>query len=84
VFGPTTLAVSPHIGHLHVTVDDMPWHWADASGVPLIIQGLPPGPHRLLVELADANHHILDQCTVEFVIPDVGQRSRSPALTGNR
>ncbi len=27
VFGPTGLAVSPRIGHLHVTVDDTPWVW---------------------------------------------------------
>jgi len=31
----------------------------------------------VLVELADANHHILDQRVVEFAVPDVGQRSRS-------
>ena len=30
-FGPAALAVSPRIGHLHVTVDDLPWVWADAS-----------------------------------------------------
>jgi hypothetical protein len=77
VFGPAALAVSPRIGHLHVTVDDLPWDWADASGVPVIIQNLPPSPHRVLVELADANHHILDHRVVEFVVPDIGQRTRS-------
>ena len=76
VFGPGALAVSPRIGHLHVTVDDLPWDWADASGVPVIIQNLPPGPHRVLIELADANHHILDHRVVEFVVPNVGQRPR--------
>jgi Family of unknown function (DUF6130) len=50
VFGPVALAVSPRIGHLHVTVDDLPWDWAGASGVPIIIQNLAPGPHRVLVE----------------------------------
>ena len=25
VFGPNALAVSPRVGHLHVTVDDAPW-----------------------------------------------------------
>jgi hypothetical protein len=77
VFGPAALAVSPRIGHLHVTVDDLPWDWADASGVPVIIQNLPPGPHRVLIELADANHHILDHRVVEFVVPDISQRTRS-------
>jgi hypothetical protein len=48
--------VSPRIGHIHVTVDDAPWHWADASGEQLIITGLPAGPHKVLIELVDANH----------------------------
>jgi hypothetical protein len=33
VFGPNALDVSPRIGHIHVTVDDAPWRWADANGV---------------------------------------------------
>ena len=69
VFGPAALDVSPRIGHLHVTVDDAPWHWADASGEPLIIQGLPAGPHKVLVELADPSHKVIDSTTVELVIP---------------
>ncbi|HEX6314760.1 MAG TPA: DUF6130 family protein [Gemmatimonadaceae bacterium] len=39
VFGPGALAVSPRVGHIHVTVDEAPWHWADASGTPLILPG---------------------------------------------
>ena len=31
VFGQGALAVSPRVGHIHVTVDQAPWHWADAS-----------------------------------------------------
>jgi hypothetical protein len=46
VFGPAALAVSPRIGHIRVTVDDAPWHWADASGNPIIVQGLTPGRIR--------------------------------------
>jgi hypothetical protein len=53
--------VSPRIGHIHVTVDDAPWRWADASGEPLIINGLPAGPHRVLIELVNASHQTLDQ-----------------------
>ena len=41
VFGPAALAVSPRIGHIHVTVDGASWHWADTSGEPVIINGLP-------------------------------------------
>jgi hypothetical protein len=69
VFGPAALDVSPRIGHIHVTVDDAPWHWADASGEPLIISALPPGPHKVLVELVNANHQPLDQKTISFVVP---------------
>ena len=69
VFGPAALDVTPRVGHLHVTVDDAPWHWADASGVPLIIQGLPAGSHKVLVQLADATHQVIESRTVEFVIP---------------
>jgi hypothetical protein len=69
VFGPTALDVSPRIGHIHVTVDDAPWHWADASGEPLIIQGLPAGPHKVLIELADPTHNVIDRKTVDLVIP---------------
>jgi hypothetical protein len=70
VFGANALAVSPRIGHLHVRLDDAPWVWADASGNPVILMGLPPGPHKVVLELADANHHILDKATVTFVVPD--------------
>jgi hypothetical protein len=41
----------------------------DASGEPLIIQGLAPGPHRVLIELADPTHHVIDAQTVNLVIP---------------
>lgn len=69
VFGPGALSVSPRVGHIHVTVDEMPWHWADASGTPLILRGLPPGPHKVLIELVDANHQPIDRRTVTFEVP---------------
>jgi hypothetical protein len=69
VFGDGALTVSPRVGHIHVTVDEAPWHWADASGLPLILRGLPPGPHSVLIELVDANHQSVDKGTVRFVVP---------------
>lgn len=69
VFGPNALDVSPRIGHLHITLDGAPWHWVDASGEPIVIQYLPPGPHQVLIELANANHKILDHQLVSFVVP---------------
>jgi hypothetical protein len=70
VFGPTALAVSPRVGHLHVSVDDASWVWMDASGNPIILMGLSSGPHKVLIELEDANHHALDKGTVKFVVPE--------------
>jgi hypothetical protein len=69
VFGRTALDVSPRIGHLHITVDDAPWHWLDASGEPLTITGLNPGAHKVLIELVNAAHQTLDFQTVKFEVP---------------
>ena len=70
VFGQAALDVSPRVGHLHITVDDAPWHWAYASDVPVIIQGLPAGSHKVLIELANTTHEVIDSKTVTFVIPE--------------
>lgn len=69
VYGKQAHGVSPRIGHLHVTVDGAPWHWADASNEPIILVGLQPGPHRVLVELADPTHMVIASKTVEFIVP---------------
>jgi hypothetical protein len=68
VFGRGALGVTPRVGHVHVTLDDARWHWVDASGE-LIIQGLAAGPHRVLIELADPTHKVIDSKTVSFEIP---------------
>jgi len=73
VFGKGALDVSPRIGHIHITVDDAPWHFVDASGETVIVVGLPPGPHKVLFELADPTHRVIDSKTVSFEIP-----ARSP------
>ena len=69
VYGAAALSVKPRIGHIHITVDECPWHWVDASGEPLIIQHLSPGAHRVLIELADPTHRVLDSAVVRFEIP---------------
>lgn len=69
VFGPKALEVSPPIGHLHVALDGSRWGWGNTSGEPLIIFGLPPGPHRLDVTLVNPNHQPLDRSFIEFVVP---------------
>jgi len=71
VFGPGAVDVSPRAGHLHVTVDDLPWHWADASDdQTVVVVGLPPGPHRILLELAQPDHKVISGQTVTFVVPE--------------
>jgi hypothetical protein len=69
VFGNGALDVSPRIGHLHITVDDAPWHFVDASGETVIVVGLPPGPHKVLFEMADPTHRVIGSQTVSFEIP---------------
>jgi hypothetical protein len=63
VFGKGALDVSPRIGHLHITVDD-------ASGETVIVVGLKAGPHKVLFELADPTHRVIDSQTVSFEVPE--------------
>ena len=72
VFGPGALQVSPRVGHLHVIVDDLPWWWADASDKNTVdVAGLPPGKHKVTIQLVNANHEVIkDQTKVlEFIVP---------------
>ena len=84
VFGRAALAVSPRIGHIHVTVDDAPWHWLDASGEPLVITGLPAGPHKVLIELVNANHQTLDYGVVSFEVTQRSLTQPDPKADGFR
>jgi hypothetical protein len=70
VFGEGALNVSPRIGHVHITVDEAPWHIVDASGETVILVGLRPGAHRVLFELANPIHQVITSQTVEFTVPD--------------
>lgn len=69
VFGKAALEVSPRLGHVHITVDDAKWHFVDASGETLILVGLEPGPHQVVIELANAAHQVLTSETVKFTVP---------------
>jgi hypothetical protein len=78
VFGPGALQVSPRVGHLHIIVDDLPWWWADASDNNTVdIAGLPPGEHKVKIELVDANHEVIpgQSKTVTFIIPKTASLS---------
>jgi hypothetical protein len=80
VFGTSALNVSPRVGHLHIRVDDLPWLWADASDLNTIdLAGMPPGPHKVLIELVNANHRVFPDCptcsqTVTFTVPETRSR----------
>jgi len=70
VLGPAARNVSPRVGHVHVSVDDLPWRWAhfdDTSTI--VVNGLPPGPHKVLIELADPEHNVISGQTVTFTVP---------------
>jgi hypothetical protein len=80
VFGAGALNVSPRVGHLHIRVDDLPWLWADASDNNTVdIAGLPPGQHKVLIELVNADHQVFPGCatcsqTVTFTVPETKSR----------
>ena len=70
VLGMSAADLSPRVGHLHVTVDDLPWRWGDFSGNnTIVVVGLPPGEHKVLIELADPEHRVLTSQTVTFTVP---------------
>ena len=76
VFGAGALNVSPRLGHLHITVDDLPWLWADASDNNTVdIAGLPPGEHKVKIELVNANHMVFpgQVVTLTFTVPGHGK-----------
>jgi hypothetical protein len=73
VFGAGALQASPRVGHLHITVDDLPWWWAEASDNNTVdIAGLPPGQHKVKIELVDANHKVFPGQVLKmtFTVPD--------------
>ena len=73
VFGKGALNVSPRVGHLHIQVDDVPWWWADPSDNNTIdIAGLPPGAHKVKIQLVDPNHKVFpgQVVTLKFTVPE--------------
>ena len=83
VFGAGALNASPRVGHLHISVDDLPWLWADASDLNTVdIAGLPPGEHKVKIDLVDANHQVFagQSKTVTFTVPEYrGAKAHSTA-----
>jgi hypothetical protein len=71
VFGNAALTVSPRIGHMHYFLDDQSWPTVDTSGETVVFVGLPPGPHKVRLELADATHKPIAGASqvVAFTVP---------------
>jgi hypothetical protein len=71
VFGKAALDVSPRVGHLHYFVDHQSWPTVDSSGETVVLVGLAPGPHSVLLQLADATHKPIPGASklVEFTVP---------------
>ena len=70
VGGAAARNVSPRVGHLHITVDDLPWQWADyGNSHTIILVGMPGGQHKVLIELVDAEGNVFTGQTVTFHSP---------------
>jgi Family of unknown function (DUF6130) len=70
VGGPAARSLSPRVGHLHITVDDLPWQWADyGQSNTIILIGMPAGRHTVLIEAVDAEGNVFTSQTVTFTSP---------------
>jgi hypothetical protein len=73
--GPTASRVSPRVGHLHVTVDDLPWFFADyGQSNTIILGGMPRGQHKVLIEVVDPEGKVFTGKTVTFNTPGTAPR----------
>jgi hypothetical protein len=70
VGGPGARNVSPRVGHLHITVNDLPWQWADYGlSNTIILVGMPRGQHKVLIEAVDPEGNVFTGQTVTFYSP---------------
>jgi hypothetical protein len=70
VAGPVARNLSPRVGHLHITVDDLPWLFADfGQSNTIVLAGMPPGEHKVRIELVDAEGNVFTAHTVTFHAP---------------
>jgi hypothetical protein len=77
VGGAAARNVSPRVGHLHITVDDLPWLWADyGQSNTVILAGMPRGQHKVLIELVDPEGNVFTGQTVTFTAPGTASQSR--------
>jgi hypothetical protein len=76
VGGPAARNVSPRVGHLHITVDDLPWQWAEyGQSNTIILVGMPRGERKVPIEAVDAEGNVFTAQTVTFYSPGKEDRS---------
>ena len=77
VGGAAARDISPRVGHLHITLDDLPWQWADYGGSnTVILVGLPRGEHKVRIEAVDPEGRPFTARTVTFTVPGPVSASR--------
>jgi hypothetical protein len=70
VGGAAARNLLPRVGHLPITVDDLPWQWADyGNSNTIILVGMPRGEHKVLVEVVDAEGKVFTRQRVTFTSP---------------
>ena len=70
VGGAAARDISPRVGHLHVTLDDLPWQWADyGNSNTVVLVGLPPGEHKVRIEAVDPEGRPFVARTIDFTVP---------------
>jgi len=75
VGGTVAREISPRVGHLHVTLDDLPWQWADYGGSnTVILVGLSSGDHKIRVEVMDPEGHPYTEKSLPFTVPAAAGR----------
>ena len=77
VGGAAAREISPRVGHLHITLDDLPWFWADyGQSNTIILGGLPRGEHKVRIEAVDPEGRPFTARTVTFTVPAPASSSR--------
>ena len=68
--GAAARNLSPRVGHLHITVDDLPWLWADfGQSNTIVLAGMPRGQHKVLIEVVDPEGNLFTGQSVTFYSP---------------
>jgi Family of unknown function (DUF6130) len=71
VGGAAARDISPRVGHLHVTLDDLPWFWADyGQSNTIILGGLSRGEHKVRIEAVDPEGKPFIARTITFTVPN--------------